>query len=245
MLLLATLSSIVPFVLLAGPNGVGIHFLSVPVVFAMILSGCVVSRTLPALRPASVRAVVGGLAVATAVVYLVGVGDVLAARVPVEPAATLASWLESHDFTNGIGGYWAAAIATVESGGTVTVRPVSASRAGTVEGMSTQSADDWYAGQHFQFFVSDTKASGLSDSAAAIRTWGAPKDTYVVGNYHVLVWGHTVGAVRAALASVEPSRSGRGVDLRRPAGPGLEELVPASTAQVEAALRSVRSTPIP
>ena len=198
MLFLATLSSIAPFVLLAGPNGIGIHFLSIPTVLAMILSGCVVGRLVPMVRP-NLRAVAAGLAIAAAAVYLAGLGDVLSSPTPVEPASTLASWLESHGLTNGMGGYWAAAITTVDSGGKVTVRPLSVSRDGTVEGMSTQSADDWYAGQHFQFFASDTAASGSSDSAAAIRTWGVPAHTYVVGGYHVLVWRVTVETVRSSL----------------------------------------------
>jgi hypothetical protein len=111
---------------------------------------------------------------------------------PAESASALASWLEAHNLHNGVGGYWSAAITTVESGGAVTVRPMEINDHGDVRRMSTQSTSDWYAGERYQFFVSEPVQSGNQDTKAAIDTWGTPAQTYVVGPYHVLVWGHTL-----------------------------------------------------
>ena len=50
------------------------------------------------------------------------------------------------------------------------------------------SPDTWYAGQQFQFLVYETPVYQGVDSVSAAKTWGPPAHTYIVGDYHVLVW---------------------------------------------------------
>lgn len=189
LLLIATVSSAAPFVLLAGPNGVDIHFLSVPVVFASILTGRMVARVWPSLPLGYAVWAVAVVGMAVSLTFAAGLGYALSRPAPTEPTSTLASWLEAHDLRSGISEYWTAAITTVESGGAVDIRPVGIAINGHVRRMVTQSSASWYAGQQFDFYVSDSSPSG-TDFKTAEWTWGTPSHVYVVGSYRVLVWGH-------------------------------------------------------
>ena len=193
LLVLATLGSAALFVLLAGANGVGIHFLSIPMVFASVLSGRMVSRIWPKLAPGwQLRgAATAGIVVSLA--FAAGLGDELARPAPTQPVSYLTAFLEAHTLSSGIGGYWASAITSVVSDESVNVRPVGIAANGRVDRMGTQTTGSWYAGQTFQFFVSDTRHSGNvanADVAAAERTWGRPAHLYKVGAYRVLTWAH-------------------------------------------------------
>ena len=91
----------------------------------------------------------------------------------------------------GIGDYWSASIATVATGGLVTVRPVISSPAGRVVRYERQSAETWYTNQPFEFLVYDTaRPWGGIDATTASLTFGPVARTYVVGHYRVLVWPH-------------------------------------------------------
>lgn len=204
MLVIATIGSAVPFVLLAGPNGIGIHYLVVPVVFASVLTGRMVARLWPRLKAAgAVRALaIGGVAVSLSLGS--GLGYELSQPEPAPSAGHLAAWLEAHDLRNGIGGYWSSAITTVESHGAVTVRPVSIGRNGELQRLMFQSTASWYAGQRFQFFVYGSTPRPFAMYAA--RTFGRPAHTYIVGPYHVLVWGHSLSVAPFPPADVLPQR---------------------------------------
>ena len=193
MLLFATLGSSVMFVILAGANGVGVHFLVVPIVFASVLTGRMVARAwskVPAGWTARALATAG---LAVSLSFAAGLGYALSRPAPTQPASSLAAWLEAHDLTSGLGGYWSAAITTVESNGAVMVRPVTI-EADRVERMMSQSSASWYAGQRFQFFVyaMSTRRSSNRYFRAATMTWGTPAHVYRPGRYHVLVWDHTL-----------------------------------------------------
>jgi hypothetical protein len=189
MLLIATFGSAAMFVILAGPNGRGVHFLVLPVVFASVLTGRMVARLWPELPAGwAVRSLaIAGIAVSLS--FGAGLGYALSGPEPTQPASSLATWLEAHNLRNGIGGYWSAAITTVESSGAVTVRPVSIGLNGMQRTMS-QSSASWYAGQRFQFFVYGTSKSSKRYFMSATRTWGTPAHIYEVGRYRVLVWDH-------------------------------------------------------
>jgi hypothetical protein len=121
--------------------------------------------------------------------FAAGLGYNLAQPDPGQPAANLASFLEAHDLTNGVGSYWSASITTVESRGDVTVRPVVAGAGSQIRRYTRESTPAWYAGQHFQFFVYDLAIPWGSDNAAtATATWGPPAHVYDVGTFRVLVW---------------------------------------------------------
>ncbi len=193
MLLFATLGAAVPFVILAQVNGIGIHFLTVMVVFASILTGRMVARVWPKLPsgwPAPALAVLG---VTLSLSFAAGLGYELSRPVPVQPQQYLATWLEAHGLRNGIGGYWTAAITTVESSGAVTIRPVDVARDGRLLRYMSQSSASWYAGQHFQFYAFHVSRHRSRNISAAEKTWGTPAHIYAVGAYRVLVWGRSIG----------------------------------------------------
>ena len=189
MLLIATFGSAATFVILAGPNGLGTHFLISPVVFASVLTGRMVARMwLKVPAGWAVRALaIAGIAVSLS--FGAGLGYALSRPEPAQPASALATWLEAHNLRNGIGGYWASAITTVESSGAVTVRPVSVGTNG-VWRMMSQSPASWYARQRFQFFVCYSSKSCKSAITFVTGTWGTPTHLYEVGQYRVMVWGH-------------------------------------------------------
>src|ERR1019366_6701477 len=183
--------SAVTFVALAVSGVPGARYLVATVVFASVLSGRIVAQAFERLRPGRMTraiCVVGG---AASLCFATGLGCTLAQPVAAQSASTLASFLEAHHLRNGVGGYWAASITTVESRGAVTVRPVLADPDGELGRYMKLSSANWYAGQHFQFLVYETPVYQGVDSASAVRTWGPPAHTYVVGGYHVLVWSNT------------------------------------------------------
>ena len=76
------------------------------------------------LRPGRAARAVCLIGAGVSLCFAAGLGCTLAQPVPAQGATTLASWLEVHHLRNGVGGYWASSITTVESRGAVTVRPV-------------------------------------------------------------------------------------------------------------------------
>ena len=189
LLLFGAFGSAALFVVLAGANGLGIHFLSIPVLFASILAGRVVSRAWPRLPKGRIRQSVAMFGVALSLVLATGIAIEISLPAPVQPASALVAFLEQHDLRNGIGGYWTAAITTVESRGQITVRPVEVAPNGKLRRMMTQSSERWYRDQHFQFVVGDTSHAGNVTNAAARKTWGVPTHIFDVGQYRVYVWG--------------------------------------------------------
>ncbi len=194
LLLIATFCSVMPFVILARPDGAGVRYLTVSIVFASVLTGRMMARAWPKIPPGWPVRGLAILGVAVSLGYASGLGYVLSRPGPPDPVPSLVAWLEAHGLRSGIGDYWAASITTVESSGAVTVRPVTAG-GGQVRPMMNLSCASWYAGQRFQFLVYETPHFADVDMRSATRTWGAPKGIYVIGSYHVLVWGHrlTVG----------------------------------------------------
>ncbi len=187
-LVLAMFGSAVTFVVLAVSGVPGARYLVPTVVFASVLSGRMVARAWHRLRPGRMTRAICCVGAAVSLCFAAGLGNTVAQPVPVQSASTLASWLEAHDLRNGVGGYWAASITTVESRGAVTVRPVWADPDGKLGRYMKLSSAGWYADQHFQFLVYETPVYQGVDSASAAKTWGRPAHTYVVGGYHVLVW---------------------------------------------------------
>ncbi len=137
--------------------------------------------------------------------FAAGLGYKLSLPEPVQPAATLATtWLEAHDLRSGIGGYWLAALTTVESKGAVKIRPVTVGPRDGMVRSTVQSSATWYAHKRFQFYVYDVKSPN-TDVACVRRAFGMPDHVYAVGPYHVLVWGHALNI--PAYPSVEASRA--------------------------------------
>jgi len=188
LLLFGTVGSTVLFVVLAGVNGLGIHFLSVPVLFASILTGRMVARAWPRLSGDMTRRTVSVIGVAVSLALASGIAVEISLPAPQQPVSGLIAFLKKHHLHNGVGGYWAAAITTVVSRGEITVRPVEVAPNGKIRRMMTQSNDRWYHDNLFQFVVGDTLHAGNVTAIASRKTWGTPVHTYVVGQYRVYVW---------------------------------------------------------
>jgi len=187
-LVVAMLGSMATFVVLAVSGVPGARYLVVAVVFASVLSGRIVARAFEQLRPGRVArsiCVAGG---AVSLCLAASLGCTLAQPVAAQSASRLASWLEVHHLRNGVGGYWAASITTVESRGATTVRPVWADPDGELGRYMKLTSASWYAGQRFRFLVYEKPVYQGVDAVAATETWGRPAHTYIVGDYHVLVW---------------------------------------------------------
>jgi hypothetical protein len=187
-LVVAVFGSAATFVVLAVSGVPGARYLVASIVFATVLSGRIVAQAFERLRSGRTTRAICVIGVAISLCFAVGLGFAVSQPAPVQSASTLASWLEAHDLRNGVGGYWAASITTVESKGAVTVRPVLADPDGKLGRYMKLSSASWYAGQHFQFLVYETPVYQDVDSVSATKTWGPPAHTYVVGGYHVLVW---------------------------------------------------------
>ncbi len=145
LLVVAVICSPAPFVLLAGARGAGVRYLTVTVVFAVVLAGRVVARALSGLRRGWPVALATGAGAALALALGASYGLAMSGPRYIDPATTLATWLEAHDLHKGLGGYWDASITTVQSGGAVVVRPVRQLGDGPVE-KAALSRSDWYKG---------------------------------------------------------------------------------------------------
>jgi hypothetical protein len=180
------------------------RYLAPALIFAAILAGRMVARAVTTLRARSaalhtsvsrtgaaalVGRAVGVVGVAVSLCFAAGLGYNLAQPDPGQPGAQLASFLETHHLTNGVGSYWAASIITVESRGKVTIRPVVAGSGSQIRRYPRESDAAWYSGQRFQFFVYNLAIPwGSDNSTSATATWGRPMRTYAVGTFRVLVW---------------------------------------------------------
>jgi hypothetical protein len=198
LLVVAVICSPAPFVLLAGARGAGVRYLTVTVVFAVVLAGRVVARALSGLRRGWPVALATGAGAALALALGASYGLAMSGPRYIDPATTLATWLEAHDLHKGLGGYWDASITTVQSGGAVVVRPVRQLGDGPVE-KAALSRSDWYKGNEFQFVVYGAP-SGYAGLRGPSTPWGRPEHVFVVGPYRVLVWGHDVGLARSGTA---------------------------------------------
>jgi hypothetical protein len=131
-----------------------------------------------------------GLASAVAAGYLASLGYA-AAQPSVPPAnAQLAAFLAEHRLTGGLSGYWQSSIVTVDSGGAVAVRAVSAD---TLRPYRWEAKGSWYdpGSQRATFLVTDSQAGFFSHwepGASALAALGPPVRTYHFGPYTVLVW---------------------------------------------------------
>ena len=190
---LALLGDLAAFVVLPiTPSDAYARYLTGALIFGSVLGGRRVGALFDQLGAPRRRAI-GALGLL--VFGLFGVGFALFLRGPsaARPASGLSSFLSAHRLTLGVGDYWSSSILSVESGGSVLVRPVVATPAGRLVRYDKQSSAGWYDGAAFQFYVYD---AGFiwdgDDRAVAAATFGRPARTYVFGSYRVLVWPHTV-----------------------------------------------------
>ncbi|HWM99038.1 MAG TPA: hypothetical protein VNO54_18520, partial [Streptosporangiaceae bacterium] len=124
--------------------------------------------------------------------YLAALG--YGAAQPPAPAMNepLAGWLAAHGYSYGLAGYWQAGSTTLDAGARVTVSSVGHGRGGRVVPGHWETSTLLYdpSRQYADFVV--VKDSGTYSTrwlrAAAERTFGPPRQTYVVGPYTIMTW---------------------------------------------------------
>jgi hypothetical protein len=178
--------------------------------FAAVLAGrCLGDRLVtdgPALR--------AGLCAVLAL-YAAGLGYA-AVQPPAAPQyANLAGWLRARHLTAGLSGYHQANITTLASGGTVTLRPVTAAGDGRLAAYTWNASTAWFdQARHRATFVvlvapGGPGSSGLT-AAQAVATFGRPAGGYRYQQYTILVWPRTtnlLGRLRAGKSGSHQDQS--------------------------------------
>jgi hypothetical protein len=101
-------------------------------------------------------------------------------------------WLKEHGYTYGLGGYWSANNITVDSAGTVQVRPVDSGPRG-IQQYDWESKSTWYdPGRYYaDFLVVDTASAGAAlyaNPEQAVKQFGAPARIVKLRNQEIMVW---------------------------------------------------------
>jgi hypothetical protein len=124
--------------------------------------------------------------------YLLSLSRVV--TLPPAPAqgSQLAAWLSARHLSYGLAGYWQSNVVTLDSGGSVAVRPVVS--VGRVINRDTwETEPSWYSPALHQanFIVLSPNWPGAQPfpPIANVRaTFGQPASIYYVGQYTILVW---------------------------------------------------------
>jgi hypothetical protein len=166
-------------------SDLGAHEVAIIVPFGAVLAARVPRTPWVPVRRASLA--VGLLVLAG---YAAGLGyEITQPAVP--PANTrLASWLEAHHLTYGLGGYWESSSVTIDSGRRIQVRALVKA---TMKRDLWMSDSSWYdPRQHYaNFIVMDSKPGFYNnwEPRALIRKYfGTPARTYHTGPYTIMVW---------------------------------------------------------
>jgi hypothetical protein len=139
-------------------------------------------------RPVLVRPVLAVVAAG----YLAALGYGAAQPTATPMNEPLATWLVAHRLSHGLAGYWQAGSTTLDAGARVSVSSVGHGRGGTVvPGHWETSTLEYDPSRQYADFVV-VKDSGTYSTrwlrAAAERTFGPPRQTYVVGPYTIMTW---------------------------------------------------------
>jgi hypothetical protein len=170
--------------------GGGYEFVGVIAMFA-VLGARMISPLRP-LRAPVPRAVVTVVAALGALTSLVS-GTSLFQPVVRDPLQPLAGWLQQHDLTYGLAGYWNSAPVTVYSGGRVKVRQVYLAPKGFVP--QTWGADQqWYvpAQNDANFVIAQQNPRAAMTPAQVEGAFGKPAEIYQVDGYTILVYDYNL-----------------------------------------------------
>jgi hypothetical protein len=194
MLVLGVLGSAGAFVVLALSLNVAYgRYLTAGIVFGAILSGRLVGRLVESSGGRVLGRLTAAVGMAVIACYISCVALNLDTRAPVSKAAQLGGFLRTHHLRYGIGDYWSASLTTVDSSGSVEVRPVFSPDDDRLIRYDREAAATWYS-EPFRFLVYRLGTIwGNVDTQTAISTFGVPSRTYdVAGYYRVMVWDHTL-----------------------------------------------------
>jgi hypothetical protein len=158
-----------------------------------------IAAVLPCGAVLAARACVPARVAGVPLAWLAVTATALAALVPLAVAATqptlrpatapLATWLEAHGLTNGIGGYWDGSVVTAQSGDRVKIRAVDVLAGHAKIYVPSWEANAlWYNPSRYDatFVVADHH--GRDSSAAFEKHFGRPAATYQVASWLVLVY---------------------------------------------------------
>jgi hypothetical protein len=177
----------------AAPGGGGGYEFVGIVAMSAVLSARAVS-SLPPLRLPVYR--VAGTAVATlaALVFLVS-GTSLFQSTVSTPLKPLSAWLEQHNLTYGLAGYWNSSPVTVYTGGRVAVRPITFDRRNGVFRPRTWNArSQWFdATKNDARFVVVGEGQGDGVTVAQVENYfGEPVAIYLADGFSIMVYDHNL-----------------------------------------------------
>ena len=180
------------FILIAGAFGmyagavIGAHDIIPVLPFCAVLAGRLFGDRLAALRLEPVLA--AGLVV---MLVALGYNDTQPKAVP--PSSDLAVWLQAHDLTSGLGGYWESNITTLDSGGQV--RIASTIYGGTIA-QAYESDADWYDPAKYQanFVVANSASTDAAPVVPSmVQAWyGTPAHVYYFETYTIMVYDYNL-----------------------------------------------------
>lgn len=171
---------------LAGVQAV--NMLSTREIAPVLPFGAVLAGRLLGGRIADAAALRYGLA-ATLACYAAMLGYAAAQPAAAPQYADLTAWLTSHHLTSGLSGYSQANIVTVSSGGTVSLRPVTA--AGKhLTARTWNASSTWFdpVRHSADFVVLSTFGAYEVNAREAVATFGQPRRTYRYREYTIMVW---------------------------------------------------------
>jgi hypothetical protein len=112
-------------------------------------------------------------------------------RAHANPNVKVATWLQAHHLTYGLGGFWNASSITVETGGKVKVRPVRTYQ-NTVVAANVETDSTWYnPSKHYANFVVWIRTASCGDlclTKQGLQAFGTPASVHHIGQYIVLVY---------------------------------------------------------
>jgi hypothetical protein len=204
LLVLAFFADLGVFVVVTSSNDPGyLRYLTGAVIFGSILAGRWVGRLTTTVTSVALRRGAAVFGVCVVAAFAASSGFAVSSARPVQPAAALGQFLETHHLRHGLGDYWSASITTVSTAGAVTIRPVITTPKGRVVRYQRQSARSWYTHQSFEFLVFNAAQPwGGVDATTAAATFGPVNRTYVVGSYRVLTWPHPLEVSAQGFAPV-------------------------------------------
>ncbi len=166
------------------------RYLTAAVIFGSILGARLAGKLAERVKSGWPRIAFAAAAGLVAIGYATTFANTLTTAAPVQPAASLAAYLEQHHLTKGIGDYWSASIVTVEASDAVVVRPVVTLGGIHIVRYTRLSTSQWYGGG-FEFLVYNATAPWAGvDAKSARASFGPPLHVASVGPYHVVTWAH-------------------------------------------------------
>jgi hypothetical protein len=169
------------------------RYLIPTLLYGALLAGRQLAWAVPRLAVRS-RATLGAGIAALALAYLAAPVAALDDPEATNPGRILSPWLAANGLRSGYGPYWLSSIVTVESRGSLPIRPVVAVE-GKLHGYRYYSTRRWFTGRArpegrwFVIYDPADPAWGV-DEQTARATFGPPGAMVEYGKYRVLIWDH-------------------------------------------------------